>query len=255
MSFSEETQAAIQSAAGLIRDSRLAVALTGAGFSTPSGIPDFRSAGSGLWQRDDPMEVASLTVFRRRPDRFFAWIRSLSEHIWAAEPNAAHIALARLEQAGFIKATITQNIDGLHQRAGAQNVLELHGSVRTLSCSACQASYPTDAFIHPFLQDGTIPLCPACGRTLKPDIVLFEEALPEHTWQDAERYALTCDVILVAGSSLEVVPASRLPLSAVRHGAHLILVNRTPTYLDSYADVVLRDDLVDVIPELAAKIL
>jgi len=118
---------ALAMAARMLRESRHAVALTGAGISTPSGIPDFRSAASGLWTQNDPMQVASLTTFRRRPEAFFNWLRPLAEKMWAAQPNPAHTALAQLEQAGLLKAVITQNIDALHQRAGSQTVIELHG--------------------------------------------------------------------------------------------------------------------------------
>jgi len=251
----EDTQAALQQAAGLIRESKLAIILTGAGFSTPSGIPDFRSAGSGLWNRDNPMEVASLTAFQKHPDRFFAWIRSLATSIWNAQPNPAHLVLADLERAGIIKAVITQNIDGLHQRAGSKNVLELHGTLQTLHCLACQSPFATDQFIQPFIAEGTLPRCPTCQSLLKPGIVLFEEMLPMDVWRKAEQYCRRCDLIIVAGSSLEVIPASQLPLEAVRHGARLIITNRTPTYLDPFADAIFRDDLAAVIPQLASLVL
>jgi NAD-dependent deacetylase len=127
----------IHHAAKLIRNARHAVVLTGAGMSTPSGIPDFRSAGSGLWTQENPMLVASLTAFRSRPDKFFNWLRSLAEPIWNAQPNAAHHALAEIEQAGYLQAVITQNIDGLHQKAGSTNVIELHGSLNKLTCPHC----------------------------------------------------------------------------------------------------------------------
>ncbi len=255
MTSLEGAQATIQQAAGLIRESKLAIILTGAGFSTPSGIPDFRSAGSGLWTRDNPMEVASLTAFQKHPDRFFAWIRSLASSTWNAKPNPAHLALASLERAGIIKAVITQNIDGLHQLAGSVNVLELHGTLKTIHCSACRATYQTDLFIQPFIAEGIPPRCPTCQGLLKPGIVLFEEMLPQEVWRKAEQYCLRCDLIIVAGSSLEVIPASQLPLEAVRHGARLIIANRTPTYLDPFADAIFRDDLAMVIPQLTTLIL
>lgn len=247
--------AALEKAAHLFRNARLIVALTGAGFSTPSGIPDFRSKGTGLWEREDPMQVASLTAFREHPDRFYAWLHGLSTSIWKAEPNPAHHALSSLERSGVVKAVITQNIDGLHQQAGSMNVYELHGSMRTMTCTRCHAPYSTEAFFKPFVEDGILPRCPTCQGLLKPNIVLFEEMLPVETWNKAEAYCKTCDLILVSGSSLEVIPASQLPLQAVEHGARLIINNRTPTYLDPYADVILRDDLAQVIPALTRLIL
>ncbi len=247
--------AALEKAAHLLRNARMAVALTGAGFSTPSGIPDFRSKGTGLWERDDPMRVASLTAFRDHPERFYEWLHGLSTSIWKAEPNAAHLALSELERAGVIKAVITQNIDGLHQIAGSSNVYELHGSMRTMTCMRCHLTHKTDVFMQPFVESGILPRCPACNGLLKPDIVLFEEMLPADTWNKAEVYCNNCDLILVSGSSLEVVPASQLPFQAIDHGARLIINNHTPTYLDPYADVILRDDLAQVIPEIARLVL
>ncbi|MDD5370477.1 MAG: NAD-dependent deacylase [Anaerolineaceae bacterium] len=247
--------AAFAKAAELLRSARLAIALTGAGFSTPSGIPDFRSKGTGLWEHDDPMEVASLTTFQNHPERFYGWVHSLSAAVWKAKPNPAHIALAELENAGVIKAVITQNIDGLHQAAGSVNVFELHGTLRSLTCIRCHATVDAEMVIPDFIKAGTLPLCPGCQGLLKPDIILFEEMLPEEAWGKAEQYCSGCDVILVVGSSLEVIPASRLPLRALEKGAHLIINNRTPTYLDSYADAILREDLGMIIPALTRRVL
>lgn len=250
-----DTPAALSRAAELLCNARMAVVLTGAGFSTPSGIPDFRSKGTGLWEHTDPMEVASLTTFRKHPDRFYAWIRSLSTDIWNAQPNSAHVALAELERHGAVKAVVTQNIDGLHQAAGSSNVFELHGSMRSLTCQSCHVRIDSERVIHPFIQDGSVPHCPHCEGLLKPDIVLFEEMLPEEAWSKAEQFCSNSDLVLVVGSSLEVIPASRLPLRGLEHGAHLIINNRTPTYLDPYADVILRDDLAQVVPQLARMVL
>jgi NAD-dependent deacetylase len=247
--------AAFSKAAELLCNARLAVALTGAGFSTPSGIPDFRSKGTGLWEHDDPMEVASLTTFENHPERFYGWIHSLSTSIWTAKPNPAHIALADLERAGVIKAVITQNIDGLHQLAGSSNVFELHGTLRSMTCIRCHAKVDSATVIPGFISAGILPLCPACQGLLKPDIVLFEEMLPEAAWGKAEQFCSSCDMILVVGSSLEVIPASRLPLLALEKGAHLVINNRTQTYLDPYADAILREDLAEIVPALARQVL
>lgn len=240
----------IQRAAERIRQARFCIVFTGAGISTPSGIPDFRSANTGLWQRDNPMEVASLTTFRRQPERFFNWLRPLAEKMWQAQPNPAHTALAWMEQAGFVKGVVTQNIDGLHQRAGSKQVVEVHGTLETLACQRCRKHFPETQFVEDFIHRRAVPICPTCRNILKPDIVLFEEALPPAAWDQAERWCQRADVILVIGSSLEVVPAALLPQMAVERGASLILVNFTPTHLDDQAEFIFQDDLVEVIPAL-----
>jgi NAD-dependent deacetylase len=201
------------------------------------------------------MEVASLTTFHRQPERFFDWFRPLSQAIHDAAPNPAHEALAMLEHAGFIKAVITQNIDGLHQQAGSRNVLELHGSVRSLSCLDCSTHHSPEPFLPAYLSTGALPHCPECGAVLKPDIVFFEEMLPQGTWQKAAQFCSTCDVLLVVGSSLEVAPASNLPRYALENDARAIIVNRTPTYLDRKAVFVFRENLEEVIPAMASLLL
>jgi NAD-dependent deacetylase len=243
-----EMDTALQRAAGLLRGARHAVAFTGAGISTPSGIPDFRSSGTGLWKTSDPMKVASLTSFRRTPQAFFDWLRPLARQIGLSQPNPAHQALAELEQAGILKAVITQNIDGLHQRAGSKTVFEVHGSMTTLSCAACRRAYPSQEFYPAFVSEGTIPRCPTCRGTLKPDIVLFEEMLPAATWQASVEHSEKADVYLVVGSSLEVMPAAGLPYAAVENEAALIINNYTPTYLDKNAAVLLPVDVAQALP-------
>ncbi len=246
---------ALRKAADLLRHSRLAIALTGAGSSTPSGIPDFRSAKTGLWNRSDPMVVASLTAFTHHPKRFYDWFKPLASSIIAARPNPAHIALAKLEKAGIIKALITQNIDGLHQRAGSENVLDIHGSLRYFTCPGCYTSYPSEGLIRQFLAGGGLPLCKHCQSILKPGIVLFEETIPMDVWEKAQGLIRDCDVLIVCGSSLVVTPVADLPLQAIQNGAHLIINNLSPTYLDDYADVLFPADLAQVLPQLAEAIL
>jgi len=250
-----EFNRAIHRAANLLKGSRRTVALTGAGISTTSGIPDFRSQGSGLWTRYEPMEVASLTAFRCHPEKFFAWFHPLARQMVLADPNPAHLALARLEGAGYIKTVITQNIDGLHSRAGSGNVLELHGTLSSLTCTNCFQHYDSAHFLEDYLEHGTIPLCPSCGQILKPDVILYEEQLPYRVWQDAEEASRSCDLMLIAGTSLEVMPSAGLPIRAIENGAHLILVNRTATYMDVRADVIFHKDVADVIPLIADEVL
>lgn len=253
--LSTELLAAIQHAAELLRTARQAVVLTGAGYSTPSGIPDFRTAGSGLWTKYLPMEVASLTTFRHNPELFFAWLRPLASHMISAQPNAAHLALARLEQAGYIQTVITQNIDGLHHRAGGRHILEVHGTFNTLTCVSCFQQIPSQGFLEAFVERGQMPKCPDCGSVLKPDIILYEEQLPVQTWLEAEATSKACDLMLVAGTSLEVLPSARLPLFAVEKGARLIIVNHSPTYMDVRADLIISEDVALVIPALCTEVL
>lgn len=253
--FADSLDDLIREAAAYIRHARYGVVLTGAGISTPSGIPDFRSTGSGLWDKYDPFEVASLAAFRHHPERFFDWVRPLARDILRAKPNPAHEAIAQLERAGYFKAVITQNIDGLHQRAGSQQVIEVHGTLETATCTQCFRTYPKEDFLESFLQHGEVPRCPACGGILKPDVVLFGEQLPWKAWSAAEKAVRQCDLMFVAGSSLEVTPVANLPLVAAQSGAALIIVNHTPTYIDIRADVVLRGDVAEIIPRIAQAVL
>jgi len=246
--FPPQTQTSIDFAAELFRQSKHAVALTGAGISTPSGIPDFRSTGTGLWSSDEPMEVASPNTFRTLPEKFFQWFRPLASQIFNAPPNPAHISLAKLEKAGCIKSIITQNIDTLHQKAGSQAVIEMHGTMQTLTCTHCYHRVDAQLYLAEFVDKGEIPHCPKCCQLLKPDVILFGEQLPVQAWLEAVRVVKACDLILVAGSSLEVMPVANLPLQAIENGAHLIIVNHSRTYLDVRADVVFWEDVTTILP-------
>ena len=246
---------AIEFAADLLRQAERAVVLTGAGISTPSGIPDFRSEGTGLWSHDEPMEVGSLNTFRTAPERFYHWFRPLARQIFNAQPNPAHTALAELEKAGRLRMIVTQNIDILHQKAGAQHVVEMHGTLATLSCTQCFRQFQSAEFLEPFIEKGTIPHCPNCSGILKPDVILFGEQLPQKAWMEAQREARQCDLMLVAGSSLEVLPVAGLPMQALDRGAHLIIVNNSPTYLNVRADLVILEDVAQVLPAIAEQVL
>ena len=244
----------IEQAAGLWQRSEHAIALTGAGLSTGSGIPDFRSPQVGIWTVTDPMRVASLATFRYAPEEFFAWVRPLAGQMRRAEPNAAHRALATLEAQGRLHTVITQNIDELHRRAGSHNLLEVYGSLHTATCVRCWRVWPGAALVDRFVADGQLPTCPSCGGLVKPDITLMGEQLPLAVLRAAQQAARACDLILVAGSSLEVMPAAGLPVEAVNHGARLVVVNQQPTYMDERADVVIHANVVQVLPALAAAI-
>jgi NAD-dependent deacetylase len=234
----------------LLRRAHHGVALTGAGVSTPSGIPDFRSPESGLWQQVNPFEVASLGAFRRHPDVFYDWIRPMVSLVLEAAPNPAHVALAELEQMGMLKATITQNIDGLHLRAGSSRVVEIHGHFRTATCISCYHRVPGDQVLNQLQGTSGVPTCEQCGGILKPDIILMGEQLPFTELQASYQEARHCDLMLIAGSSLTVEPAASLPELARRSGASLILVNLEPTWVDTVAEVVIHADVAQVLPEL-----
>lgn len=244
----------ISRAARIIAQAKHVVALTGAGVSTPSGIPDFRSAGSGLWDRVDPMAVASIWGFMEHPQGFYDWVKPLVRKIIDAQPNPAHQALANLEVHGKLNAIITQNIDNLHQRAGSKRVLEVHGHLREATCTRCYHLMRAQPMIEKFLQDGLVPRCPECGGVMKPNVVLFGEMLPVGVMNDAEEESRNCDVMLIAGSSLEVAPAGDLPLLAKKNGAQLIIINKSSTPSDRQAVLVLHEDVAVALPRIFQEI-
>lgn len=241
----------IAQATDLIKEARYAVALTGAGISTPSGIPDFRSAHSGLWTGNDPFLVASLYAFRTRPEAFYDWIYPLARLTARALPNAAHQALAALETHGPLRALITQNIDMLHHKAGSANVVEVHGHMRHMTCLSCYAEVEAGPYIDRFLETREIPRCP-CGGLLKPNMILFGEQLPVRALNSAKTYSRQSDLMIVAGSSLQVAPAGDLPALAKSTGSRVIIINQEATPADEFADVVFHEDVVRVLPLLAA---
>ena len=252
---SGETIHTVTFAADLIKKSQCTVSLTGAGISTPSGIPDFRSPNMGLWNRYEPMEVASLSAFRHNPEQFYRWLHPLAMQMHAAQPNPAHQAMARLQNAGYISVIITQNIDGLHTRAGSKDVLEVHGSLNTMTCTNCYRQYPSEKYIEEYIDHCAIPYCQVCGSILKPDVILYEEQLLAKTWLKAEAACKQCSLILVVGTSLEVMPSAKLPIHALDQGAHLIIINNDKTFLDERADVLIHADAAIILPRLADEVL
>lgn len=243
----------IKNAADLIKNAKYIVAFTGAGISTPSGIPDFRSPESGLWEQEDAMAVASLHGFRQNPQRFYNWVRPLAQLTLQAKPNPAHLSLATLEEHGKLQGIITQNIDMLHHRAGNKNVYELHGHMREATCLQCFHIVPAPPIIEQFLIDGYVPRC-ACGGVLKPNVILFGEQLPYKELQGAQDAARKCDLMMIIGSSLEVTPASDLPLLAKRHGAKLLIINLEPTMLDRIADGIIHADAAITLPAILERL-
>lgn len=213
--------------AQLLRQRQPCVVLTGAGISTESGIPDFRSAG-GIWAKYDPMEYATIDAFARDPEKVWEFYALRLGVLAEAEPNAGHRALAELERRGLVRAIVTQNIDGLHQRAGSREVIEVHGSVRSATCLECQSETPLDR---------PAPRCPRCGAIMKPGVVMFGELLPEAAMARATELARRAGLLLVVGSTLEVYPVAGLPDETLSSGGALAIVNRGPTAYDERADL------------------
>jgi NAD-dependent protein deacetylase/lipoamidase len=225
--------------AELIQDRGPAVVLTGAGMSTESGIPDFRSA-SGLWAEVDPFEVASIDAFRRDPRRVWHWYGPRIHGLLAAEPNAGHRALAAMERSGLVTAVVTQNIDTLHTRAGSSDVIEVHGSVAASVCLECGGTESVEVVLEQ-LAVTDAPVCGSCSAILKPGVVMFGELLPLDAMARAERLVRETGLLLVVGSSLEVWPVAGLPEQTVAAGGALAILNRDPTPCDGRAALVVRE--------------
>ncbi|NLD37480.1 MAG: NAD-dependent deacylase [Desulfatiglans sp.] len=231
-------------AAKTIIGSKRCIALTGAGISAESGIPTFRSKG-GLWNSYDPTVYASIDTFMIDPSKYWSirgdFIRNYNDY----SPNQGHLVLARLEKAGLLKCIITQNIDGLHKKAGSEKVLEIHGSLREIFCMSCGREY-----IAPDIPPGEVPLC-ACGGVLKPNTVLFGEGLPPAVLTEAEEYAGTCDVMILIGTSAIVYPAAYLPVTAKKNSAIIIEINLENSFKDS--DIIIEEKSGIALPEIEAK--
>lgn len=220
--------------AELISASSRTVALTGAGISVPSGIPDFRTPGSGMWANVDPMEVAHIDAFERDPARFWSFYRPRFQALGGVRPNRAHEALAELERRGLLAGTITQNIDRLHRAAGSREVVEVHGSIATSSCCGCGESYPVER-VESLFNSAGVAECAACGGAVKPDVVLFGELLPAAAMARAQELAESADLMLCVGSSLVVHPVAGLPELTLRRGGRLAIVTKGSTPYDSEA--------------------
>ena len=228
----------------LIADSSSVVVLTGAGISVPSGIPDFRTPGTGIWEKVDPMEVAHIDSFRRDPALFWSFYRERLQALSDVQPNRAHEVLVEMERDGMVRAVVTQNIDTLHERAGQQEVIEVHGSIRTSSCSACGAKVLLADLQDRFDEDG-IATCPLCQSALRPDVVLFGEMLPADEMLHATQLAAAADLMLCVGSSLEVHPVAGLPEVTMAAGGRIAIVTQGSTPYDDVAEVVCSGDVVE----------
>ncbi len=233
------TESAVARLAELIRESECTVALTGAGVSVPSGIPDFRTPETGLWENVDPMEVAHIDVFERDPARFWSYYRPRFHSLGDKRPNAAHDVLAELERRGLLEGVITQNIDRLHRAAGSRNVVEVHGSIETSICRSCNASYGIDE-VDGLFGEGGVAECASCAGPVKPDVVLFGEMLPEAAMRQAQELAARAELMLCVGSSLVVHPVAGLPEVTRACGGRLVIVTKSATPYDE--DAVLKLD-------------
>jgi NAD-dependent deacetylase len=244
----------VRALARLLAESRPCVVLTGAGVSTESGIPDFRSP-TGIWAQYDPLEWASLEAFRANPEKVWRFYAPRFSMLTAAEPNPAHRALAELERLGYVEAVVTQNIDLLHRRAGSREVVEVHGSIATSSCPRCGAAYPLDEVV-PLVEAGNgAPRCPACTAILKPDVVFFGELLPAAAIDRAYELARAARLCLVVGSALEVYPVAELPLETLRSGGRFAIVNRGPTALDHRAELKVDGSAGEILPAVVEELL
>ena len=250
----EGTLTAAHALAELVRGAGSVVALTGAGISVPSGIPDFRSPGSGLWAGVDPMEVAHIDAWRADPERFWHFYGTRFQALDGKRPNPAHAALVELERRGLLDAVITQNIDMLHRRAGSGEVVEVHGTIASSSCLACGARYPLAEVRARLAADPiSVPHCD-CGAPLKPDVVLFGEWLPQAAIDRAYELAAGADLLLCIGSSLEVHPIAQLPGITRARGGRIAIVTQGPTPWDARAALKLDGDVVAELTALLAAL-
>lgn len=244
------TTTAVERLAELLGRSRRAVALTGAGVSVPSGIPDFRSPGTGMWENVDPVEVAHIEVFERDPERFWSYYRPRFHALADKRPNRAHEALAELERRGLIEGVVTQNVDRLHRAAGSREVIEVHGSIESASCTSCAAAFGL-AEVEGLFDSRGVAICARCGGSVKPDVVLFGELLPREPIERASELAEAADLMLCIGSSLAVDPVAGLPRLTLERGGRLAIVTKGETPYDGEAAVRL-DGEVDA--ELTALV-
>jgi len=243
--------------ADIIFQSKKIVIFTGAGISTESGIPDFRSPG-GIWDRYDPNELTYQKFLSSQASREKYWERQ--KQLWpiiaAARPNAGHLAIAELYKMGKLNCIITQDGDSLHQRSGVPDemVIELHGTWTRALCLGCGRKYPSEE-VQVRLEAGEkVPTCEACGGIMKPDVIQFGQAMPEKETAEAQKRAAGCDLLMAIGSSLVVYPAAQMPLIAKENGAKLVIINLMPTPHDQYADVVINEKIGDTLPRIIEQV-
>lgn len=235
----------MQNFVDLLTSAHHTIIYTGAGMSTESGIPDFRSESRGLWTKFNPDELAHVNALYDNRDEFTEFYRNRLSEIREHKPHEGHIILGQWEDKGLVKGIITQNVDGFHTDAGSKNIMELHGTFNSFHCHSCNKEQDRDAYLA-----GDV-ICSACGDIIRPGITLFGESLPQHAFKQAEEESSKADLFIVLGSSLTVTPANMFPLLAVENGAKLVIVNNDPTPYDSYADILIQDQSIkDVLTEI-----
>lgn len=244
----------IEKFADLIVESENIVILTGAGMSTESGIPDFRSPGTGLWNKVDPNKFASIHSYVSDTNKNLKFMLEMGMSIFQAKPHKGHKALTKLQKMGKLEGVMTQNIDGLHQRAKTENVVELHGTANEAICMRCNEVYPITTLINQVIHNNSQPTCGKCNGLLKPNAVFFGEALDSDTLAKADKMIANCDLLVVLGSSLLVYPVAFYPRTAISKGAKLAIVNIQPTDLDSQAEVVIHKKIGDILPKIIKKV-
>jgi NAD-dependent deacetylase len=244
----------IEKFAELIVEAENIVALTGAGMSTESGIPDFRSPDTGLWTKVDPGEVASIQSYVANPEKNVKFLLELGMTIFKAKPNQGHKALTKLQKMGKLEGVMTQNIDGLHQRAGTKNVIELHGTANEAICMKCNEIYPITTFVNQIVQGESQPTCEQCGGLLKPNTIFFGEALESDVLQKADQMIGGCDLLIVLGSSLLVYPVAFYPQRVVATGAKLAIINLQRTNMDTQAEVAIHEKIGKILPKIVNKV-
>ena len=236
----------VNQVAKLIKESKYTIVLTGAGVSTGSGIPDFRTPGKGIWEKVDPFKVTSITAFKENPQRFYHFYRPRIEILSRVSPNPAHKAIAQLEEMGYMECLITQNIDNLHQGAGSKKIIEVHGTLREAVCQRCKKIISSELLIEKLnISKEKVPYC-ECGGVFKPNVVLFGEMLPD--LDSAISQSMRADLMITIGSSLQVSPVNMLPQYCLDRGGKLIIINFMSTHLDYLAEVVVKEDVCNFLP-------
>jgi NAD-dependent deacetylase len=244
----------IEKVVELIHKAQNIVILTGAGMSTESGIADFRSPNTGLWEKVDPYEFGSINSYVANTTKNLKIMIEMGMNIFRAKPNRGHKAITKLQKMGKLKGVITQNIDGLHQKAHTKNIVELHGTANESRCIRCHKVFPITTMINQVMQGNYSPSCEICNGLLKPNAIFFGEPLLSETLISADKMIEDCDLMIVLGSSLLVYPAASYPDKTLSLGAKLVIINIQETHIDRYADVVIHDKIGEIFPIIVEKV-
>lgn len=244
----------IEKFAHLILESKNIVVLSGAGMSTESGIPDFRSPGTGLWEKVSPDEFASIHSYVSNTGKNLKFMLDMGLKIFKAKPNRGHKMLTKLQKLGKLNGILTQNIDGLHQKAYTKNVIELHGTANEAICMRCKKVYPITTMINQVFKKQYVPSCEKCGGLLKPNAIFFGEALHSETLRRADELIEDCDLLIILGSSLLVYPVAFYPHKAISKGAKIAIINIQETDMDHNAEVVIHQKIGDILPKIVETV-